>query len=266
MEISRGIFLNGHRVLSLALFVTMAMNLWRCVRCINEQEIIQTNVPATSQLLTELVYNSLFNLTAIFSGEIKDRLSFCVKDVNADWNGAFNFSSNLGFLSSCIKTKGDLTQRLCTAAEIKFYFSGFYESGSKSTNYLKPNKNCNLTSWVSGCEPGWACSAGANEKVDLKNVKQMPARTFDCSPCCEGFFCPHGITCMIPCPLGSYCPLASLNKRTGICEPYGYQLPPGHSNHSCGGADIWADVGSSTEALLQGRLYLSKTLLPVGKL
>lgn len=92
---------------------------------------------------------------------------------------------------------GDLTQRLCTAAEIKFYFSGFYESGSKSTNYLKPNKNCNLTSWVSGCEPGWACSAGANEKVDLKNVKQMPARTFDCSPCCEGFFCPHGITCMI---------------------------------------------------------------------
>ena len=88
-------------------------------------------------------------------------------------------------------------QRLCTAAEIKLYFNSFYSGESRSTNYLKLNKNCNLTSWVSGCEPGWACSVGPNKKVDLKNVQDLPDRTTDCTTCCEGFFCPHGLTCMI---------------------------------------------------------------------
>ena len=90
---------------------------------------------------------------------------------------------------------GDLSQRLCTAADIKFYFNSFFTA--KRAGYLKPNKNCNLTSWVPGCEPGWACSAGSDKKIDLKNSKDMPTRTSDCAPCCEGFFCPHGMTCMI---------------------------------------------------------------------
>lgn len=85
---------------------------------------------------------------------------------------------------------------MCTAAEMKFYLNSFFESpGSES--YLKPNKNCNLTSWVSGCEPGWACSVGSNQPVNLNNAKVIPARTLKCQACCEGFFCPHGITCMI---------------------------------------------------------------------
>lgn len=91
---------------------------------------------------------------------------------------------------------GDITRRLCTAAEMKFYFNGFFETAGNA-NYLKPNKNCNLTSWVPGCEPGWACSVGPNEQVDLKNSQDIPSRTGHCQPCCEGFFCPHGITCMI---------------------------------------------------------------------
>ena len=90
-------------------------------------------------------------------------------------------------------------QRLCTAAEIKFYFNSFYQSGgeAKKASFLKPNKNCNLSSWVSGCEPGWACSVGKDKKVDLKNSKDMPVRVQTCLPCCEGFFCPRGITCLI---------------------------------------------------------------------
>lgn len=68
---------------------------------------------------------------------------------------------------------------------------------STSANYLKPNKNCNLTSWVPGCEPGWACSVPPSEKIDLRDSKDVPARTSNCRACCEGFFCPHGITCMI---------------------------------------------------------------------
>lgn len=172
-------------------------------------------------------------------------LSFCVKDPNKDWNDAFNFSSDLTFLSNCItKTKGDLTKRICIAAEIKFYFSSLTGNTGKA-NFLRPNKNCNLTSWVSGCEPGWACTVGQGIKVNLRDDKLMPSRTLNCQPCCEGFFCPQGLTCMIPCPLGSYCPLANLNKSTGVCDPYNYQTPPGEQNHTCGGADRWADVGSS---------------------
>ena len=100
-------------------------------------------------------------------------------------------------MTFCMKKKKDIMQRLCTAAEVKNYFTSFFTSGTtEKTNYLKPTKNCNLSSWVSGCEPGWACSAGSN-KVDLKNAKDVPVRTSDCQTCCEGFFCPHGLTCMI---------------------------------------------------------------------
>lgn len=90
-----------------------------------------------------------------------------------------------------------MTARICTAAEIKAYFNSFFEKGVKKTNYLKPNINCNLSSWVSGCEPGWACRVVKGQKVDLRNSKDMPVRITDCATCCEGFFCPHGLTCMI---------------------------------------------------------------------
>nr|XP_018680508.1 PREDICTED: ABC transporter G family member 28-like [Musa acuminata subsp. malaccensis] len=177
-----------------------------------------------------------------------------------DWNEAFNFSSDLSFLSKCMKeTNGDLTRRLCTAAETKFYFSSFYDNGGKK-NYLRPNKNCNLTSWVSGCEPGWACSIFEDQKVNLKDSKVVPMRSINCRPCCEGFFCPHGITCMIPCPLGAYCPLGKLNKTTGVCDPYNYQLPPGQPNHTCGSADMWADVGTSSEIFCPAGYYCPSTI------
>ncbi|XP_073009295.1 ABC transporter G family member 28-like [Typha latifolia] len=88
----------------------------------------------------------------------------------------------------------------------------------------------------------------------------MPPRTLSCRPCCEGFFCPRGITCMIPCPLGAYCPLAMLNETTGVCDPYNYQLPPGNPNHTCGSADNWADVGSTPEIFCPAGSYCPSTV------
>ncbi|XP_068490039.1 ABC transporter G family member 24-like isoform X2 [Phaseolus vulgaris] len=64
---------------------------------------------------------------------------------------------------------------------------------------------------------------------------------------------------MIPCPLGSYCPLAKLNKTTGVCEPYLYQLPPMKPNHTCGGANVWADVRSSSEIFCSAGSYCPTT-------
>ncbi|XP_057982210.1 putative white-brown complex homolog protein 30 [Malania oleifera] len=239
-------------------FIILSLPLW--AQCVDENDYSETGNPAVLPLLTQFIYGRLSNLTASFNPDITARLGFCIKDVDADWNGAFNFTGNLDFLTSCVrKTKGNLMQRLCTAAEIKFYFNSFFEKGSTNANYLRPNTNCNLTSWVPGCEPGWSCSVGANQKVDLKDSKNMPERTLDCQPCCEGFFSPPGITCMIPCPLGSYCPLATLNKTTGVCDPYRYQLRPGETNHTCGGADIWADVGSSGEVFCSAGSYCPTT-------
>ena len=84
-------------------------------------------------------------------------------------------------------------KRLCTAGEFQFYFSSLLRSGSGN---LKLNKNCNLSTWLSGCQPGWACSVGG-QTIDLQNYDDVPDRTNDCQPCCEGFFCPHGLTCMM---------------------------------------------------------------------
>ncbi|EEC68360.1 hypothetical protein OsI_36495 [Oryza sativa Indica Group] len=105
---------------------------------------------------------------------------------------------------------------------MKFYFNSLIDAGEKSgeINYVRPNKNCNLSSWMDGCEPGWACTVGKEQKINLQDAKDIPYRALDCQACCPGFFCPHGLTCMIPCPLGAYCPLSSLNKTTGICDPF----------------------------------------------
>ncbi|KAG4908110.1 hypothetical protein JHK84_056635 [Glycine max] len=183
--------------------------------CQEVNDYDQIDSPAVLPLVTQLVYSQISNLTSILR---------------------------------------DIAKRLCTAAEVRFFLNSLLGK-SVSANYLKPNKNCNLTSWVSGCEPGWACSVPSSQKVDLKNSKEIPARTSNCQACCEGFFCPHGITCMIR----SYCPLATLNKTTGICEPYLYQLPPMQPNHTCGGANVWADVSSSSEIFCSAGSYCPTT-------
>ncbi|XP_070664194.1 ABC transporter G family member 28 isoform X3 [Malus domestica] len=178
-----------------------------------------------------------------------------------DLNGAFNFSQDSSFITNCAKkmaggTIGEILGRLCTAAEMQIYAGGILQT--KKTTYLKPNKNCNLSAWISGCEPGWACASA--EQVELKNRTYVPARTVECQPCCEGFFCPRGLTCMLPCPKGAYCPLAKLNNGSGICEPYSYHLPPGKQNHTCGGAAQWADVVSSREVFCTGGSYCPSTI------
>ncbi|KAJ8759142.1 hypothetical protein K2173_004149 [Erythroxylum novogranatense] len=244
------------------IWVIVTLSLQRqLVRCQDLGDYEGIDNPTLRPFVTQLAYNKLSNLTAVLSRDvIGKRSKFCVKNPEADWNQAFNFSSNTDFLAACImKTEGQLSRHLCTVAELKFYFNSFFES-SYNDNYLKPNINCNLSSWVSGCEPGWTCRISGAQPVDLQNSRDIPSRTFNCQKCCEGFFCPHGLTCMIPCPLGSYCPLAKIDPTTGLCEPYNYQLPPGQPNHTCGGANLWADVGTSSEIFCPAGSYCSSTV------
>lgn len=198
----------------------------------------------------------LKSLTDAFAAQVRRELGYCIKDT--EWNRTFNFSSNPAFLVDCMKD-GDLPQRVCTAAELKFYFESILDSVGRK-NYVRPNRNCNLTSWIDGCEPGWGCTADAGQEVDLQDATNFPPRTVDCRGCCPGFFCPHGLTCMIPCPLGAYCPQSTLNKTTGICDPYNYQPPPGKPNHTCGGADRWSDVLSTDDVFCPPGYYCPSTI------
>uniref|UniRef100_J3N2Y8 ABC transporter domain-containing protein n=1 Tax=Oryza brachyantha TaxID=4533 RepID=J3N2Y8_ORYBR len=149
-----------------------------------------------------------------------------------DFSQAFSFPDT-AFVSDCAEqTQGEMTGMLCEKADIEIYVKSL---GKKPSTRV--SKNCDQNSWALGCQPGWACSRqDANSSSGV-----VPSSAVNCRPCCPGFFCPRGLTCMIPCPLGAYCPLATLNETTGLCDPYSYQITPG-SNHACGTADSWADV------------------------
>ncbi|KAL0340714.1 UNVERIFIED_CONTAM: ABC transporter G family member 24 [Sesamum radiatum] len=242
-----------------------------------ENNINGVNATQLNDQLTESLYQRLSAVTShLIHSEIARRATFCITNPEDDWNRAFNFSDNLDFLSNCILTtqgvsppfeagnsfpfgvstvlfctqltmlwrliKQVICPRDCVLQQTSNSTSPISSAPQHPKTFLNPNRNCNLTAWVSGCEPGWACSAGFNQPLDFTESDEIPPRTDDCKPCCEGFFCPQGLTCMIPCPLGSYCPLATYNGTTGLCDPYLYQLPSGKPNHTCGGANIWADV------------------------
>ncbi|KAM0866428.1 hypothetical protein ACQ4PT_042630 [Festuca glaucescens] len=214
--------------------------------------------PISSGAVTSALNARLKNLTDAFAPQVRRELGYCIQDTDSEWNTTFNFSSDPTFLVDCMK-EGDLPQRVCTAAELKFYFESILDTSGKK-NYVKPNKNCNLTSWIDGCEPGWGCTADIGQEVDLQDAVNFPSRTLDCRGCCPGFFCPHGLTCMIPCPLGAYCPQSTLNKTTGVCDPYNYQPPPGKTNHTCGGADRWSDVMSTDDVFCPAGYYCPSTI------
>ncbi|KAL0862580.1 hypothetical protein Bca101_041698 [Brassica carinata] len=226
--------------------------------CLDGDDYSKTGNPKVLVPVTNLIYNRLQSLKNVLKADIDRDLGYCIKNLKDDWDEAFDFDKNLDFLSNCIKkTDGDITLRLCSAAEIKFYFSSFLRRDEVTTVHVKPNVNCNLAKWVSGCEPGWSCNADDDKKFDIKNGKVLPSRTRKCQPCCEGFFCPQGLACMIR----AYCPLAKLNKATGVCEPYNYQIPPGKLNHTCGSADSWADAESSGDMFCSPDITAEKVLL-----
>ncbi|KAK3159484.1 hypothetical protein QOZ80_2AG0150670 [Eleusine coracana subsp. coracana] len=215
-----------------------------------------------SPIVAGVMNERLKALTSSFAKAIGKQLDYCIKDTDMEWNAAFDFSKDTTFLTNCMtETEGDFQQRVCTAAEMKFYFNSLLDSGENGEkNYVRPNKNCNLSSWIDGCEPGWACSVGKDQKINLQDDKEIPYRALKCQQCCAGFFCPHGLTCMIPCPLGAYCPLSVLNKTTGICDPYNYQPPPGNPKHICGAADNWADVITTDDIFCPPGYYCPSTI------
>ncbi|XP_062205285.1 ABC transporter G family member 25-like isoform X2 [Phragmites australis] len=154
---------------------------------------------------------------------------------------------------SCnVFTRGrrQMVAMLCRKPEVELYVKTLISS--RSTPRI--SRNCNQNSWALGCQPGWACATLDDESSD----QLIPSRAVNCRPCCPGFFCPRGLTCMMPCPLGAYCPLGSVNETTGLCDPYFYQITPG-LNHTCGTADSWADVVTTNDVFCPPGHYCPTT-------
>lgn len=84
---------------------------------------------------------------------------------------------------------GTLADRVCVSSEISLYFTNL-----ATVDTPPPNINCNATSWPQACEAGWAGRATGNITLQSDFV---PTRNLDPLPCCAGFFCPRGLSCMI---------------------------------------------------------------------
>ncbi|CAN6293402.1 unnamed protein product [Urochloa humidicola] len=189
-------------------------------------------LPAVQQDLE----GELQRLTDDLTAQLQKKFGFCMADVKKDLNQTFNFTSDLSFASDCAEqTRGNMAAMLCNRAEVEVYIKSLASTSTRGTSRI--SRNCNRNSWALGCQPGWACMKLGDESSD----ETVPSRAVNCRPCCPGFFCPRGLTCMIPCPLGAYCPVGTLNDTSGLCDPYFYQITPG-TNTACGTADSWADI------------------------
>ncbi|KAG0575427.1 hypothetical protein KC19_5G003000 [Ceratodon purpureus] len=200
----------------------------------------------------DMVYKQIQDMSKNITANLQQKLPFCITDGEKERQEVFGFPSDSPFLNKCFQdTEGTVSDRLCTLAEVKLYFDNI-----KDLDHPKPNLNCNSSSWNSACEAGWAAQkltpGGLNSDI-------VPVRIFFRKTCCDGFFCPRGLTCMMPCPLGAYCPQATHNETTGLCDPYGYPVPPG-ANQECGGADKWADVSSTQNIFCPAGKYCPTTI------
>ncbi|XP_024986871.1 putative white-brown complex homolog protein 30 [Cynara cardunculus var. scolymus] len=224
--------------------------------------------PRLSPLLSNIFLGRFNRTVEKYEPAIEREIGFCTENVKKDFNGAFDFSGREEFFQNCQDKLHDLPIRLCTVSELRVYFTSFLKKAGDTkksisqSHFLEPTKNCNLSSWTAGCEAGWASAANPGQQYDFNETdpQKMPFRTTNSKPCCEGFFCPQGLTCMIPCPLGAHCPVAKLNPTTGICLPYHYQQPADKLNHSCGAADMWVPVQLGKEIFCEAGYYCPTTI------
>ena len=73
---------------------------------------------------------------------------------------------------------------------------------------IPDNEHC-----VAGGTDQPACAPGFFDAAPLRGAEPQQPHA-----CCEGFYCPAELTCMIPCPIGAYCP------RWDGCEEDGFEF------------------------------------------
>ncbi|KAL4448129.1 hypothetical protein ABPG75_005348 [Micractinium tetrahymenae] len=130
---------------------------------------------------------------------------------------------------------------LCGPPEIELYYK--YMLLTENPEKVPDNQHCSAGgAGQPACSPGFF-----DERLENRPAALVPQQAH---ACCEGFFCPPELTCMMPCPLGSYCPRARPapppeRYRHGDaqwCAPYAYK---GRQDLGCGGADKWRIIPGS---------------------
>lgn len=129
-----------------------------------------------------------------------------------------------------------LDLHLCSPQQVSYYYKYMLLTDN-------PEKIPGTPQCPAGSTDRPACSPGFfNEILDGSSEPfrdhQLPVA------CCAGYFCPSSLTCLVPCPLGAYCPKATPSKAPpgyddgGLdwCAPYAYRV---RSHLGCGGADRW---------------------------
>lgn len=98
-----------------------------------------------------------------------------------------------------------MLERICSGGEIKAYLSSLVDlvqsTASRAASASVANVNCNEAQWSQGCEAGWSKTLQV-PVTDINSLYQqtslIPLRSdIAIQPCCEGFFCPRGLACMI---------------------------------------------------------------------
>ena len=143
-----------------------------------------------------------------------------------------------------------VTARLCGQQEIEYYYKVRHarsrvlqkaqqarlvpEAFRQRSDHLptlqyllktdNPEKDPNLGK----CEVdmgGDACAPGFLDASENTSIPYMPWSN-EPHACCPGYFCPPMLTCLLPCPFGSYCPRYALSATTP-------KEPCGMSNSIC---------------------------------
>ena len=92
-------------------------------------------------------------------------------------------------LSACLRCQLTLP---CMLTRPALQFMLLTENPEK----IPDNEHCSA-----GAADQPACAPGFFDAAPVRGAEPQRPHT-----CCEGFFCPAELTCMIPCPIGAYCP------------------------------------------------------------
>ena len=96
-------------------------------------------------------------------------------------------------------------QYMCSGAEVRAYVNSLVDVIQRGANAAASASitgiNCNQSSWNQGCESGWAKSLSEivrNMSELYQDDTTIPLRSNLADlPCCDGFFCPRGLGCMM---------------------------------------------------------------------
>ncbi|GAQ89785.1 ABC transporter G family [Klebsormidium nitens] len=200
---------------------------------------------APSDPLPPALRAKLDNVSLLVDNYIDLNYGFCIKSAAEEKPLTFDFNQDAQSILAC-DIEGRLGDRLCSDGELRSYFA------TDPRRSPPENVNCNADSYLVACNPGFASSLDAasatrNFTVPPKYPQDIPRRIDDYAPCCPGFFCPKGLACMIPCPIGAYCPSPGFLTEGSYttCDPYEYS-PPSKAI-GCGGADTWGIAGQGDQ-------------------